>query len=233
MSGFFKQHRLNSRLLRATREGRIADIAALLDAGAEIETRDSANWQNSMLGVAAYKGHAAAARLLIDRGAKVNVQDRVGDTPLMNAVYGGHADIIKDLLASGADKAIQNTNGQTAVTAARGKTDAVRTLLGLPLTVAPPEPEPPADPDEITIRRKIGDKVLDEVFNFSARERISLLRGSAQGPVEAMTRENFDAIGDSVLRKAFDVYAQQGGKITEAEVFPATLAKMKSQPRQG
>jgi hypothetical protein len=93
---------------------------------------------------------------------------------------------------------------------------------------------PPAaisDPEEVVLRRKIGNKLLEEIFNFSARERISLIRADAAGQIEAMTRESFDAIGEKVLRRAFGAYVAQGGGIPESEVFPETIAKIKSQPR--
>ena len=76
-----------------------------------------------------------------------------------------------------------------------------------------------------------GFKVLEETFNFSVCERVSLLRASDNARVEAMTRDSFDAIHPKALRNAFEAYARQGGTIPEHEIFPETIAKIKPQPR--
>jgi hypothetical protein len=60
-----------------------------------------------------------------------------------------------------------------------------------------------------------------------------MVRTGLDGPVEAMTRESFDAVGERSLRQAFDAYARQGGSIPESEIFPAAIAKVKPQQRPG
>ncbi|MEZ0225380.1 MAG: ankyrin repeat domain-containing protein [Alphaproteobacteria bacterium] len=234
MFGFNKQKKLNRRLAAAALDGNIRDIAALLDAGAGIETRDHGNWGMTPLNVAAYKGHHPAVKLLLDRGAQIDSQDNAGDTPLMNCVHADRREALQELLSRGANRHIQNIKGLTAADLAKRRSDAViRKALGLDQEKpAPPPPAPPEmNPDEVVLSRRVGNKLLEEIFNFSARERISLIRTGASGPVEAMTRESFDVIGERVLRRAFDSYVAQGGAIPETEVFPETIAKIKPQPR--
>ena len=231
MFGFNRQKRLDVKLADAASAGNIREIAALLDAGANIEMKKASRWGDTPLGVAAHKGHLPAVKLLLDRGADIEAKDQTGLTPLVNAIYNGHADVIVELLNRGADKYMQNDRGLNAVDAAKKKNARIRGLLGIKDEAPPVNLAVAADPDEVTLKRKLGDKVLEEVFNFSARERISLLRAGLEGPVEAMTRESFDALGERVLRRAFDEYAGAGGKIPEAEVFPASIAKVKPQPR--
>lgn len=236
MFGFNKQKRLNKSLYAAAHEGNIREIARLLDEGADIEWRASSYWNATPLGVAAHKGHHRAVRLLLDRGANMGAVFDAGDTPLIYALYSGNVPTIKELLDRGADRTVENDKGLNAVEIAKGRGEDVRQAMGLRVVEvqkpAPP-PEIDSDPDEIVLKRRIGDKVLEEVFNFAARERISLLRARADGPVEVMTRESFDEVNESVVRRAFDVYAKQGGRIPEAEVFPASMAKIKPGPRAG
>jgi hypothetical protein len=232
--GFNKQKKLNRQLAAAAREGNIRDIAALLDTGADIEFRDDDYWMMTPLGIAAHKGHHPAVKLLLDRGAQIDAQDKVGDTPLMNSVHDSRREALEELLRRGANPNIQNNTGLTAADLARRRSDAViRKSLGVdpdpPKPVVPPPVE--ASQDEVVMRRKIGNKLLEEIFNFNACERISLIRSEASGPVEAMTRESFDVIGERVLRRAFNSYVEQGGTIPETEVFPGTIAKIKPQPR--
>ncbi|TAL37809.1 MAG: ankyrin repeat domain-containing protein [Alphaproteobacteria bacterium] len=237
MFGFNKQKRLNRSLASAAQEGNIRDIAQLLDAGADIEMRDDRYWDMTPLGMAAHKGHHPAVRLLLERGANIDAQDKAGDTPLMNSVYDSRREALEELLKRGANRDIQNNKGLTAADIARKRSDAViRKALGVDpeqpvLPPAPPPPAPEMNPDEVVLKRKLGDKVLEEVFNFSACERISLVRASENGRVEAMTRDSFDAINPKVLRNAFEAYARQGGTIPENEVFPEAIAKIKPQPR--
>lgn len=236
MFGFSRQKRLNRSLASAAQEGNIRDIAQLLDAGADIEMRDDRYWDMTPLGIAAHKGHHPAVRLLLDRGASIDAQDKAGDTPLMNSVYDSRREALEELLKRGANRDIQNNKGLTAADLARKRSDDfIRKALGVnpePVPIPPAPPPPPEmNPDEVVLRRRLGDKVLEEVFNFSACERISLLRASENGRVEAMTRDSFEAINPKVLRSAFEAYARQGGAIPESEVFPGTIAKIKPQPR--
>ena len=234
MFGFSKEKRRNKALSAAAQEGNVREIARLLDDGADIEWRNPKYWDATPLGVAVHKGRFPAARLLIERGAQVENVFACGDTTLMFAIYGGNGGCIRELLDHGASLTAMNDKGLTAVAIAKGRSAEVRRAMGLPDEEKPKAPpEIPADPDEIVLRRKIGDRILEEVFNFSARERVSLIRGAANGPVETMTRENFDDIGERALRRAFDAYARQGGVIPEAEVFPQAMAKVKPRPQGG
>lgn len=225
-----KQRRLNKELSAAARDGNVRNIARLLDEGADIEWRNSNYWDASPLGVALHKGHFPAVKLLVERGADIEAVFRSGDTALMYAIYGGNGDCVRTLVEHGVKLTPVNDEGKSALDLLKGRNEGVRAALGVPEDEKPKQPvapEIPSDPDEIVLRRKIGDKILEEVFNFNARERVSLIRGAASGPVETMTRENFDEIGERALRRAFEIYARQGGAIPEAEVFPQAMAKIK------
>jgi ankyrin repeat protein len=53
---------------------------------------------------AAQEGHEAVVKLLLERGAQVEVTDRYGRTPLLWAIEKGHEAVVKLLLEKGAKK---------------------------------------------------------------------------------------------------------------------------------
>ena len=48
-------------------------------------------------------GNLEMARVLIGRGADLNIKDECGDSPLQMAAIGNHLEIVNLLVASGAD----------------------------------------------------------------------------------------------------------------------------------
>jgi len=69
--------------------------------------------QATPLHVAASRGHALAAQLLLDAGADVAARDSDGATPLHKACHGGHVDCALVLLRAGADRAAADVRGHT------------------------------------------------------------------------------------------------------------------------
>jgi uncharacterized protein len=80
-------------LMTATKVGNVDAIRTLLDHGAIVDGREPA-FQQTALMMAVRENHPAVVKLLIERGAQVNVQTRTGATPnwvLPNSVPGfGH-----------------------------------------------------------------------------------------------------------------------------------------------
>ena len=72
-----------------------------------------------------------AARVLLDHGAKVNVKDAAGNTPLHCAVMVDHGALVAELIERGADVNVANAQGSTALhLAARDNRGAlVKTFL--------------------------------------------------------------------------------------------------------
>lgn len=73
----------------------------------------------------------ADLQVLITQGAHVNVQDRFGVTPLMQAVIGNNRSAVRALLAAGADVNLRNLRGDTALDLAQqlGRIDIERLLI--------------------------------------------------------------------------------------------------------
>lgn len=94
---------------------RIDALRMLIAAGADLESKtDSFHWSRTVLHVAATSGLTEAVELLLEEGANVNVQNKFGFTPLMNAVAFDHIETVKILLKHGADVNIKNKKGKTA-----------------------------------------------------------------------------------------------------------------------
>ena len=58
-------------------------------------------------------------KALLDKGAKVDVRDNYGDTPLIYAVRQGNLIKVKLLLAKGADPNVKNNRGEDAFSIAK------------------------------------------------------------------------------------------------------------------
>jgi uncharacterized protein len=77
----------------------------LLDDGADVNAPAGFESHQTQppLTLAAGNGDSEAVRLLLRRGADVNVRGNNNLTPLIAAVWGGHTDVVRVLIAGGAD----------------------------------------------------------------------------------------------------------------------------------
>jgi serine/threonine-protein phosphatase 6 regulatory ankyrin repeat subunit A len=71
--------------------------------------------QRTALHIAAFSGHLACVKLLLEQGANVESRDFYGMSPLHLASSQGHADCIGQLLSVGADANSVDNMGQTSV----------------------------------------------------------------------------------------------------------------------
>jgi ankyrin repeat protein len=90
--------------------GDVAEMARLLDAGAELDALVAGRnpdgaivSQGTALIGAANHGELDAVRLLLARGADPRMADSNGTIPLMAAMPGGHVGVVRELAARGAD----------------------------------------------------------------------------------------------------------------------------------
>ncbi len=84
-----------------------------------LEARDGDGGGMTALGYAAVNGHAGAATILLESGARTDVvEDTKGYTPLMLACLEGHEMVAQWLLHHGADISYANILGETARTVA-------------------------------------------------------------------------------------------------------------------
>ena len=117
---------------RAALEGGAQAVAAWLDEGGGVDARGrrGRRQDTTLLMAAAAGGQKAMMRMLLQRGASVNLQDSNGWTALMLAAANGHTTIVKALLNAKADASLQPISGYTALMAAeQGKHTAVAQVL--------------------------------------------------------------------------------------------------------
>jgi uncharacterized protein len=122
---------INDRLIQTAKDGSPADVNAALIDGADINTKDKDGV--TALWIASQQGHADVVKLLLSKGAEVNVRrNEDGITAVYIASLNGHADVVALLLENGADVDMKKTtNGITALWAAsrNGHADVVKLLL--------------------------------------------------------------------------------------------------------
>ena len=109
-------------------EGNIPMMELFVGRGADVNKVNSFGEQALLH--AAWKGHLAAVRWLVEHGAYLNRQGREW-AALHYAAFGGHADVVAYLLERGADINALSTNGSTPLmmAAREGKEAIAKALL--------------------------------------------------------------------------------------------------------
>jgi hypothetical protein len=120
-----------TRLVAASISGDTIEIAKALAAGAKI---DSLVGTRRALNFAAINNRTAAVRVLIARGAGIDLRNATGFTPVHHAAEAGAIEALKVLIAAGADVTIASTAGARPVDTARRRGDqvAISLLEGAP-----------------------------------------------------------------------------------------------------
>ena len=98
-------------------------VTALLESGMDVNRIDRV-WDGfTALHVAAYKGHRAVVKVLIDAGADVNTRDTSNrlhlGTPLFLAARNGHASVVHQLIKAGANVHLSTSDGLTPLAIAK------------------------------------------------------------------------------------------------------------------
>ena len=115
---------------RAAEEGGTPAVAAWLDEGGGVDARSAVFDDTTLLMSAASGGQVAMVRMLLQRGASVNLQAPSGGTALMGAAANGRTTTVQALLDAKADASLQDRSGCTALTyAEREKQTATAQLL--------------------------------------------------------------------------------------------------------
>ena len=109
-------------LRAAADKGDAQVVAAWLDEGGGVDTGCVELVSLTLLMVATAGGHEALVRMLLQRGASVNLEGPAGITALMYAACNGHATIAQTLLDAKADASVQTEVGDTPLMLAEHNT---------------------------------------------------------------------------------------------------------------
>jgi hypothetical protein len=114
----------------AVRNGNLNLLRALLNSGANINTRDDDEGGTALIHAASY-GRLPLVKLLLNRGANVNARDNEGESALMSAAYIGETEIVRELLNRGANINARDISRESALmhVAYSGHLPVVRLLL--------------------------------------------------------------------------------------------------------
>lgn len=181
-------------------------------------TDDQQNALNEALAKAASVNDAAQVAALLKQGADVNMGG--SGNALHWAAYKGCPAAAKVLLEAGADSSLLDSDSnKTAMDYAREGGDVGHQMVKQLLQKF-------QSPDEVTVVRAVGSSLMEEVFDFSRLERVSILYPRRGGAPVAFQRDSFSAIEDEAsLRNAFNLHVKRGGKAEESAVFPNKLVK--------
>lgn len=114
-------------IFEAAKKGDVPKLKSILMTAPEaLEKTDGKG--RTPLHISASRGRAAAVKLLIEKGAKLNGTDKEGKTPLFLAVDSGDAETVKLLITAGADRGIADRSGVTPQKLAEqtGKSDILK-----------------------------------------------------------------------------------------------------------
>lgn len=144
----------------AAARGDTTIVTAFLETGMPIDSlRPSDGW--SPLIAASFYKKTEVVKLLLEKDAAVNIQDKYGKTALMQASSMGAEDIVSLLLQYGANPNLQDRNGRTALMDAfsksQAKTAEILKAAGADPTIQPTKASqnpiiPPAVPKNLTVQ---------------------------------------------------------------------------------
>jgi len=105
-------------------------VLALLEEGVFVDAREAEHEETALMFASSAK-NVDITRLLLERGASVNLQDNRGYSALMHAITGRRIPNICLLIENGADMKIRDNDGETALlhSVASGDIEVVKALL--------------------------------------------------------------------------------------------------------
>lgn len=113
---------INDRYINDSIIKNYSDIFELIDKGVDMNHQNSES-KETLLHIAVWKGQSSSVERLISLGAKIDIQDKSGNTPLHLAIIKQDVEMVKLLIkAGGIDiNLIKNQNGSTPLKIAENK----------------------------------------------------------------------------------------------------------------
>ncbi len=114
-----KKQLLLQELFKATHDGNVDKVKALLDSGVDPNVEIFTGVP--ILMVAINENQKSVVETLVNAGADINVKLKKGMTLLMVAIKNGHSDIANYLIEKGANLNVESDNGSTALSLAKSE----------------------------------------------------------------------------------------------------------------
>lgn len=182
--------------------GDIKRVGELLECNPVLANDTSGMHREAVIFTAIREGHSGLVKLLLSRGARLDVRDIYGSPPLHVAAHAGHRDMVKTLLDSGADVNEKGAYGELALhwAAAKGHLEIAEVLADAGSQVNTKTTKQRIDMD--TMMKETADIVKHGLKNLELREkaRQATLMGSSL-QIASLSRLAF-AAGDTPLHSA-------------------------------
>lgn len=211
-----------SPLHSAVRHHDVDAAAALLAAGANVDSLQTPGYRVPPLSIASRTGDEQMARLLIANGANVNARDEVGNTPL-HAAAGAQAAppaITALLLSMGADPNVRGRKGATALWYATlsGRAEVVQLLVDHGAN--PDVQEQVAQSSPLDTAASLGHiGVVEVLLEAGADVEIASPTGT---PLHSAAYSQHADIADLLLRHGADVNAADANDVTPLHLAAAS-----------
>lgn len=114
----------------ATVSGNVEVLKQHLAAGTNINEKDPFGGSSPLISASLF-GKTEIAKMLIEGGAAINVQNNDGSTALHTAAFFCRPEIVEMLLKKGADKTIKNNFGSTAYESVAGSFSDVKQVYDM------------------------------------------------------------------------------------------------------
>ena len=116
--------------LQASKENNLKALERYIKKGVNVNIKDKRNGNTALINNSCY-GNLEIAKLLIDNGATIDIQNEDKETALIQSVFYNNLNMVKYLVENGADVNIQNDVDDTALlyAAYKGYLDIVKYLL--------------------------------------------------------------------------------------------------------
>ena len=245
---------MKRKLRAAIKENDVSRVAAMLDSGVDVNINLGSGRTPLHIAAESRQPVKEVVKLLIARGAKVNVLMEHDWAPIHYAAYCGNFDTIVELLKAGADPNLRTQEGRTAHGwAIVRKSPEVAEILApymkdvnelarekdLKIPEAPVAPAAPAgwtvlSPQQIArieTHAELGYRLTD-IFNFRDRERVRIVNNLATKADQVETRAFDDFTDTTVLETARHVLQSRGGSVPETPVTDR-LVKLPRPPAGG
>ncbi len=167
----------------------------------------------------AIKGSVQGVTLMAELGCPVH-SDGYGYDALMVAAHNGHENVVKRLLDIGFDPCRKWKNGKSPMGLMRERKQMAAIKLVEKYHPLSHDIRMTEETGKLVTTDILGERCIQEIFNFAARDRLTLVRKGLDGEVEGVTRDQFKDIDPAYLQGKLELFRQRGGEAGDDVLQP-------------